>query len=244
MSSCLCEGTAPITGLFHTQRSNNAKSIFIQWRHHETNLKWLKSYLSRCSESGALTWSLSITPELNSRMYRWKWEWPYCKTSKMHVLQIFAFSSNIAWEMLLISSFGIMLRYFQIVTKIWFEHGCHQYSTRADFRFAPSQWETSLQSNTVSHWLGANLESALNVIKCHVSYSRPQGRTQMVGIVLRKLHISSSKSETLSCGSVCYCRQTSNIRRTKLRNLNVSRLVLQLSLSNPLKPGFKSRMKM
>ena len=32
---------------------------------------------------------------------------------------------------------------------------------RADSRLAPSQWETSLQSNAVSHWLGANLESAL-----------------------------------------------------------------------------------
>ena len=32
---------------------------------------------------------------------------------------------------------------------------------RADSRFAPSQWETSLQSNAVSHWLGASLESAL-----------------------------------------------------------------------------------
>ena len=32
---------------------------------------------------------------------------------------------------------------------------------RADSRFAPSHWETSLQSNAVSHWLGANLESAL-----------------------------------------------------------------------------------
>ena len=35
---------------------------------------------------------------------------------------------------------------------------------RADSRLAPSQWETSLQSNTVSHWLGANLESALPLI--------------------------------------------------------------------------------
>ena len=35
------------------------------------------------------------------------------------------------------------------------------YMARADSRFAPSQWETSLQSNAVSHWLGANLESAL-----------------------------------------------------------------------------------
>ena len=39
-------------------------------------------------------------------------------------------------------------------------------------------------------------------------------------------------------------RKSSNIRRTKSPNLNVSRLVLQLSLSNPMKPGVKSRMKM
>ena len=32
---------------------------------------------------------------------------------------------------------------------------------RAVSRLAPSQWETPLQSNAVSHWLGANLESAL-----------------------------------------------------------------------------------
>ena len=32
---------------------------------------------------------------------------------------------------------------------------------RADSRLASCQWETSLQSNAVSHWLGANLESAL-----------------------------------------------------------------------------------
>ena len=31
----------------------------------------------------------------------------------------------------------------------------------ADSRFAPSQWETVLLCNDVSHWLGANLESAL-----------------------------------------------------------------------------------
>ena len=35
--------------------------------------------------------------------------------------------------------------------------------TRADSRYAPSQWETLLQSNAVSHWLCANLESALNI---------------------------------------------------------------------------------
>ena len=32
---------------------------------------------------------------------------------------------------------------------------------RADPRFAPSQWETALLCNDVSHWLDANLESAM-----------------------------------------------------------------------------------
>ena len=42
---------------------------------------------------------------------------------------------------------------------------CH----RADSRFAPSQWETSLQSNTASHWLVTNLESALSqLLSLHV----------------------------------------------------------------------------
>ena len=39
---------------------------------------------------------------------------------------------------------------------------------RADSRLAPSQWETLLQSNTGSHWLGANLESALST--CSLTY--------------------------------------------------------------------------
>ena len=34
---------------------------------------------------------------------------------------------------------------------------------RPDYRFAPRQWETSLQSDTVAHWLGGNLESALQL---------------------------------------------------------------------------------
>ena len=41
-----------------------------------------------------------------------------------------------------------------------------------------------------------------------------------------------------------YYRKISNIRCTKFPNFNVSCLVLQLSLPNPMKPGVKSRMKM
>ena len=44
-------------------------------------------------------------------------------------------------------------------------------------------------------------------------------------------------------GSMNY-RKISNIRHTKSENLNDSRLVLHLSLLNPLKPVLMSRMKM
>ena len=37
----------------------------------------------------------------------------------------------------------------------------NRYILKADSRFAPSQWETALLCKDVSHWLGANLESAL-----------------------------------------------------------------------------------
>ena len=43
---------------------------------------------------------------------------------------------------------------------------------------------------------------------------------------------------------VCIYRKTSSISRTKSQNLNVSCILLQLSLLNPLKPGVKLRMKM
>ena len=39
-------------------------------------------------------------------------------------------------------------------------------------------------------------------------------------------------------------RQLFNIRRTQFQNINGIRLVLQLHLPNPLKPGVKLRMKM
>ena len=35
---------------------------------------------------------------------------------------------------------------------------------RQDSQFAPNQWETSLQSNAVSHWLGIHLESSLKIM--------------------------------------------------------------------------------
>ena len=51
--------------------------------------------------------------------------------------------------------------YGSSIIRILEKSDCAVMGPRAGSRLAPSQWETSLQSNAVSHWLGANLESAL-----------------------------------------------------------------------------------
>ena len=61
---------------------------------------------------------------------------------------------------------------------------------RADSRLAPSQWETSLQSNAVSHWLGTNLESALNTYSCHCYWS--------IGQWINVLHWTFSHAKSTS----------------------------------------------
>ena len=48
--------------------------------------------------------------------------------------------------------------HFDIIGKLYL---LFVYSIGADSKFAPSQWETVLLCNDVSHWLGANLESGL-----------------------------------------------------------------------------------
>ena len=62
------------------------------------------------------------------------------------------------------------------------------------------------------------------------------------------LPIRSIILPVLDCGTGGYVehyyRQFSNISRTQFQNINGSRLILQLPLPNPLKPGVKLRMKM
>ena len=41
-------------------------------------------------------------------------------------------------------------------------------------RLASNQWETSLQSNSASHWLDANIDSALNCGQCTYAYDISQ----------------------------------------------------------------------
>ena len=65
-------------------------------------------------------------------------------------MKLYAGSTNqVIWEQTDIQhSWGFELQ----LCSLWY---------MADSRVVPSQWETSLQSNAISHWLGTNLKSTL-----------------------------------------------------------------------------------
>ena len=82
---------------------------------------------------------------------------------------------------------------------------------RADSRCAPSQWETSLQSNTVSHWLGVNLESAL-----WVRFTMTRMILQCRNVLLTSIFVFQRQA-TLKA---LYCSQRMFIPRIHIHMLN------------------------
>ena len=78
---------------------------------------------------------------------------------KMYInglVQDYSNSTALAMELLQWSTKPLTCKTYCCTTRAW--------NFKADSRFAPSQWETLLQSNAVSHWLSANLESALEFV--------------------------------------------------------------------------------
>ena len=141
---------------------------------------------------------------------------------------------------------------------------------RADSRSAPSQWEMVLLCNDVSHWFGVNLESALHLIFLErkrwflvfsvsifiefnydgITWAYSHYRSLDTGLFVQNL-VQADDTDNIKAAHCCpfvrqipTYRQFSNIRCTQSQNMNVSRLVLLLSLPDPMKPCVKLRMKM
>ena len=110
---------------------------------------------------------------------------------------------------------------------------------------------TLAQGHLFPLWLSfiighVTLSSALSVNAITVHNSTMNGREALVlpPIKFAHLNIFAFQSFTIAQDSNLAYHQTSDIRCTKSQNLNVSHLVLHLSLPNLLKPGVKSRIKM
>ena len=81
------------------------------------------------------------------------WWWEKCSRHSWHMCNPqFYVSGKRPMECLIwVPSFSCVMHVFSSMLEC----------VRADSRLGPSQWETSLQSNPISHWLGTYLESAL-----------------------------------------------------------------------------------
>ena len=98
-------------------------------------------------------WRLSLLHALYIRMIRWV----NFKATSLAVLWQPSF--QIALNVLMVFWCRLI---FWCLSVVYFTEGIRNIYFRADSMFVlPNQWETPLQSNAVSHWLGASLESAL-----------------------------------------------------------------------------------
>ena len=127
-------------------------------------------------------------------------------------------------------------------------------------RVALSWFTNKAWSQTLRHWTIQTWRSAGRRSNVKGRRDDTRGRRQEMGPQTAVNHGSSANKGCFSQMTFCAIsfsrieleqfplpmeyRPISNISRTKSQNLNVSRLVLQLSLRNRLKPGVKSRMKM
>ena len=119
-------------------------------------------------------------------------------------------------------------------------------------------WKIHRVIKTKKIWMTVALSLTLQIIKTSTTTSiiTCQSYTNIPGDAFTLL-VHCSQNFPLHTHTVLLClfccgfimnprrsyRQISNISRTKSQNFNVSRLILQLPLPNPFKPGVKSRMK-
>ena len=82
-------------------------------------------------------------------------------------------NQDMAWKYSKINvTYGSYMYYDTIFGTYTYIYHCLSMYHRVESRFAPSQWETALLCNDVSHWLGASLESAMyNIVQVYCGIS-------------------------------------------------------------------------
>ena len=107
-----------------------------------------------------------------------------------------------------------------------------------------SHFSLHLSSVFLSFRIRFVLISKLPANVLHLCVLLPQPQCVAWCVIPLGCVVRSHSEETQKQWGAVPTRKTSSISRTKSQNLNVSRILLQLSSLNPLKPGVKLRMKM
>ena len=86
----------------------------------------------------------------------WPWIMYSCPIDQTPATVSIVYNSNTSgWD----CDDNVIMAWHVMNTGSCYNVTCAWYTGRADSKFAPSQWETALLCNDVSHWLGASLES-------------------------------------------------------------------------------------
>ena len=138
----LCAGNSSVSGEFPSQRPlTRSFGVFFDLRLNKRLSKqswgwWFETPSHRlwrhCNVNASSTGP--FRKNFNETCFKIQ----YISYRKMHVKSCMQNGRHVVWA--------------RCANEIWY---------RADSRFAPSQWETALLCNGVSHWLGTSLESAL-----------------------------------------------------------------------------------
>ena len=136
---------------------------------------------------------------------------------------------------------GFVLNYFNHILQ-----GCFTW-TGAIIWLPQCQWSSPEEYGQIHHidlqWIhGITTTKKKQQKHLHILWGQTVYVTGITNEFSSQDNRDLSMSMSLEDGSTY--RPISSIRCTKSHNLNVSHFVVQLSLSNPLKPGVKSRMKM
>ena len=146
-------------------------------------------------------------------------------------------------------------KYFSINITVT-SHECHGVANHQQHDFV---WQLFQANNNWDH--KSSMLLALCMGNPSVIRGFPSQRTSVLDSVSLSWHLYDFMNDKLDTSALCktgnssalaiswknitciYCK-TPSTSRTQSQNLIVSRVVLQLSLPNPLKPGVKSSMKM
>ena len=150
-----------------------SRHIHITWGRHQ--METLSALLALCAGNSQLTgefpaqrpvkrsfvgfFDLRLNKHLSEQSWGWWFEtpsdplWRHCNPPRRDFLSY----ENLQRVITAFCMFGVTLWWILCII----EFRAWIYNYRADSRFAPSHWKTTLHCNDVCHWLGASLESAL-----------------------------------------------------------------------------------
>ena len=151
----VCEGNSPITGEFPTQRAGNAENVSIWWRHHgAVNLLHITAASSSWPHA---IWGRNgrghSSSELSCRRH---------PSSPSYIRPVVRGKKEPAAAS---PSLNPKVRHAARASlSVHLQH-LMQNRIRDQSRYAPCEWETSLQCNDISHSQGAYLDWSLQ--KCY-----------------------------------------------------------------------------